>query len=524
MSFLFIFFSSLLAILSHPTVIFGHHLPDMGWLAFVAYTPLFYLVYKKEKSKVFKNAFCFGFLFYFGALYWLYNALNGYGHLPAVVTFLVLLLLVVILSLYLSLIFIFSKWIEKKTSISCFWTLPILWVTIEWCRSYWPLGGLPWAQAGYSQWKFLTFIQISDLFGIYGVTALVIWINLALLEMFSLLRNKSFQKKSGMRILFVFILTLSTLFYGAHQKSKVESISNQSPHFQLALLQGNIPQDEKWLLEKAEDILKIYQDMTREAFSKKQVQLVIWPEASFPYEIARDQQENIDYVGAFPGNILLGSVSYENKGRLPPDTLYTPLGFPIYNSALLIKPRSKLSGVYFKHHLVPYGEYMPFRDVLPFVGKLTSQMGDFIPGTEYNLLESSPAKMGILICYEDIFPEIAQTLVKNGANLLVNITNDAWYGNSSALPQHLSFSAFRAVENRRSLVRSTNTGMTATFDAAGNIWKLAPAFEQSILYDQVPLLDISSFYSQHGDLFAYACLAFSGLLMLAPFLYQIFKC
>lgn len=508
-----IFFSALLAIFSHPTVIFGYPLPEMGWLAFLAYTPLFYFVCKKEKSKNFKKSFCFGFLFYFGALYWIYNALNGYGHIPALAAFFALFVLVVILSLYLSLIFIFSKWIENNTSISCFWTLPVLWVAAEWCRSHWPLGGLSWCQVGYSQWKFLTFIQISDLLGIYGVTALVIWINLALLEIFYLLQKKAFQKKSVFRILFVFILTLFTLFYGVSQKSKVESISNQSPHFKIALLQGNIPQDEKWLLEKSDEILNIYQEMTHAAFNQYQPDIVIWPEASFPYEIAIDKQENIDFIGNFPGDVLLGAVSYENKGLLPPETLFTPIGFPIYNSALLIKPGSKLAGTYSKHHLVPYGEYVPLRSILPYIEKLTSEMGEFLPGIEYNLLESGSAKMGLLICYEDIFPEIAQQLVKNGANLLVNITNDAWYGDSSALPQHLSFSAFRSIENRRSLVRATNTGITASFDSVGKLRALAPSFERKIAFDQVSLIDIKSFYSKHGDLFAYACLAISGILI-----------
>lgn len=517
--FFWIGISVILSILSHPTVLFGQALPAMSWIAFVAYVPLFYFVFAVERGKVFKKVFCFAFFFYLGALYWLYTALNGYGHLSPLVAVMVLLILCVILALYFSLPFLLAQWIEAKSSISYFWTLPIFWVACEWGRTHWPLGGFPWAQVGYTQWKFLTFIQISDLVGVYGVTALIVWINLIFLEIVKFCFQKK-ERSFGGKLVFVCVLLSVILIYGLKQKNHLLEISKRAPHFNLALLQGNIPQDEKWVLEKGEEILKIYQDMTREVFAnpEQKVELVIWPEASFPYEIARDLQSNIDYIGSFSEDVLLGAVSYENKGQLPPDILYTPLDYPIYNSALLIQPGPRLAGAYFKHHLVPYGEYIPFKDILFFVKRLTDGMGEFQRGTEYNLLSSGPAKMGMLICYEDIFPEIAQALVKNGANLLVNITNDAWYGNSSALPQHLSFSAFRAVENRRSLVRATNTGMTASFDAVGKIWTLAPAFERKIIYDQVPLLEWKSFYSTWGDVFAYACLAFSALLMLGTLL------
>lgn len=512
---IFLLIAAFLSILSHPVVLGGWKLPDLGFLAFVSYVPLFWVVLHKNESKIFGKVFFFAFLFYLGTLYWLYNALHGYGHLDPAISILVLLILACILATYLSVIFVFSRFVEKRLSIPVFWTLPVFWVALEWCRTQWPLGGFPWAQAGYSQWKNLNLIQISDLFAVYGVTALLIWANLGIFEFIRSFQNKCFSKISVVKIIFVFLLLGLSLVYGSKRKSGIENISKNSPHFSLALLQGNIPQDEKWLSEEAENILKIYQKMTREAFSQKEkaVQLVIWPEASFPYEIALDQPKDFEYVGSFEGDILVGSVSYENKGRLPPATLYTPIDYPVYNSALLIKPGAQFSGAYFKHHLVPYGEYIPLKEILPFIGKLTGQMGEFVRGTEYNLLKSGNAAMGILICYEDIFPSIAQTLTRNGANLLVNITNDAWYGDSSALPQHLSFSTFRAIENRRSLVRATNTGMTASFDAAGNIWGLLPSFEQRILYDQVPLLTVPSFYSQHGDIFAYTCIAFSGLLI-----------
>ncbi len=512
--FFWVFISALLAIFSHPMVLGKSDFSNGGFLAFIAYLPLLYFVFQAGEKKPFRLVFLFGILFYLGTLHWLYIALNGYGHLHPLLSVGVLFILVLILATYFTGIFAFSYWMERKLSISHFWTLPLFWVSLEWLRTHWPLGGFPWAQAGYSQWKYLTFIQVADLVGVYGVTALLIWINLAVLEIISFIQKKEGRQKAALKIFFVLLLVLATLIYGVKQKTKVDEISLKAPHFNLALLQGNIPQDEKWLLEKSDEILRIYQEMTHQAFSEQKISLVIWPEAAFPYEVALDEEEDLEAMGSYPGDLLLGAVSYENKGRLPASTLYTPLDFPVHNSALLIKPGSKLGGAYFKHHLVPYGEYIPLKSVIPFLGKVTGQMGEFLQGTEYNLLESGAARMGMLICYEDIFPEIAQRLVKAGANMLVNLTNDAWYGDSSALPQHLSFSAFRAIENRRSLVRATNTGISASFDASGNIWQRAPVFERKIIYDQIPLLTLSSFYAQWGDLFSYTCLAFSILLVL----------
>lgn len=515
-SYFWIFFSAIVATLSHPTVIGGWNLPNLACLAFVAFVPLFYILIDVPSAKTFKLSFFFSFIFYSSTLYWLYKALNGYGHLPPWLAVFVLLLLVLILSCYFSFTFLVSKWISHRTGISSFWTLPVLWVATEWLRTYSPLGGFPWAQVGYTQWKALSFIQSADIFGVYGTTFLLVASNLAITNLIKIFRARDFTFKHLLKPISVCLILMANWLYGMHRQQEVSMHASKSEHYRIALLQGNIPQDEKWLLEKSDENLEIYQKMTLEAFANQSeaVQLVIWPEASFPHEIAIDLQSHIDRVGVFPGNVLLGAVTYENKGRLPKGILYSPMGFPIYNSALLFEPGPKLAGTYFKHHLVPYGEYVPLRNYIPFIGKLTNQMGEFLRGTDYKALSSGSAKIGVLICYEDIFPAIARQLTVNGANLLVNITNDAWYGDSSALPQHLSFSAFRAIENRRSLVRATNTGMTASFDAVGKIWALAPKFQQTILYDKVPLLNLESFYSRHGDIFAYACLAISGLLML----------
>jgi apolipoprotein N-acyltransferase len=238
-------------------------------------------------------------------------------------------------------------------------------------------------------------------------------------------------------------------------------------------------------------------------------EVAIWPESSFPYEVALDHPTLLKAAGSFPKDLIVGTVTYESKGRTPPELLYAPPGTPIHNTALLLRPDGGIGGAYHKQHLVPYGEYIPLKEVLPFVRKLTAQIGEFERGSGYVLLPSGPVQMGPLVCYEDIFPEIARNHVRFGANLLVNVSNDAWYGDSSALVQHLNFSVFRAVENRRSLVRSTNTGITATLDPLGRVQKILPPFQRDTLIDEVAILKDLSFYTKWGDVFAYFCMTFT---------------
>jgi apolipoprotein N-acyltransferase len=501
--------SALLAVLSHPTVLFGVHFPDLGFLAWVAYLPLFGGLSSLGYRDRFKAAFLFGLLFYSGSMYWLYTAMHGFGNLSPGISVLVLLILVIVLSLYLAVIPLLSRFLESRLGLPLFWTLPLVWVSVEWMRTHWPLGGFPWSQVGYALAGFPAWIQIADLTGVYGVTALILWANLAGVEIFRFLK----ERKNGARFplfraSFVAFLILGTYLYGVERNLGIGEKLQKAPKFKVGLLQGNIPQDEKWLFEKADEIIRIYQKMSHTVFLSG-VDLAIWPESSFPYEVALDEPSQLKWVGSFPKDVIIGSVTYESKGRIPQDLLFAPPGTPIHNTTFLLHPDGGIEAAYHKQHLVPYGEYIPLKEILPFVRKLTAQIGEFERGTGYVLLTSDSVRMGPLICYEDIFPQIARNHVLIGADLLVNVSNDAWYGDSSALPQHLNFSVFRAVENRRSLVRSTNTGMTATIDPLGHVQKIIPPFQRETLIDEVAILKDLSFYTRGGDLFAFFCMTFT---------------
>jgi apolipoprotein N-acyltransferase len=187
-----------------------------------------------------------------------------------------------------------------------------------------------------------------------------------------------------------------------------------------------------------------------------------------------------------------------------------------YVSAYLISPQGKWIR-YNKSHLVPYGEYVPFKKWVPFLGKMVAHVGDFVPGIKGKTIPWENAKLGIQICYEIIFPDLSRAMVKNGATLLVNITNDAWFGKTSGPYQHFSMTVFRAVENRRALARSANTGISGFIDPAGRILGSTPLLEEAVMTRSLPLLNQKSIYTRFGDVFAWACLA----LVLSVILFKI---
>jgi apolipoprotein N-acyltransferase len=187
------------------------------------------------------------------------------------------------------------------------------------------------------------------------------------------------------------------------------------------------------------------------------------------------------------------------------------------NSAFLISPTGAVLGRSDKLHLVPFGEYVPMAALFPFVNKMVAGIGDFSPGKSALPLETTGGKIGVLVCFEGIFPEVSRAYVQAGVGILVNITNDAWFGKSSAPYQHLSMTVFRAVENRVPLVRAANTGISAVIDSKGHVRGMTQLFEEATLEGQVRRGEGGSFYSRHGDLFALVCLAACGMIALYAF-------
>jgi apolipoprotein N-acyltransferase len=293
--------------------------------------------------------------------------------------------------------------------------------------------------------------------------------------------------------------------YGIWRIDQINSLSKEASALKVGIAQGNIPQELKWNPKFQKKTLDNYLDLTKK-IAKTRPDLVVWPETSAPFYFQSDRKYSpmlLDAVRDTGVELLFGSPAYKRKGK----------EIELFNRAYLISD-GETRGYYDKVHLVPFGEYVPLRRLLPFLKRMVESVGDFSPGEDTTpILLKGKIPFGVLICFESIFPELSRSFARKGARFIVNITNDAWYGYSSAPYQHLSMLTLRAVENRVSIARSANTGISAVVDATGRIKAKTGLFKREIIIDKISILPIKSFYTRYGDLFSYLCLGMTILLL-----------
>jgi apolipoprotein N-acyltransferase len=486
-----------LALLSGALLALSFPKPGLSVLAWCAFVPLFAAAAGAAPKLAFKLGFVAGAAAYAGVLYWVNIVMVVYGKLPAAVSCSLYLTLAAYLALYPAAVLWLTRKCEER-KISPLWSFPVLWVGCELIRSY-LLTGFPWANLGYSQYRTLPLIQISDLTGVYGVSFLVAFANVVFYRMWVWFRKKGapYPVRGFLALL---VLMAATLGYGFNSLNRVES----GPQQRVLLVQGNIPQDVKWDPAFEEATVATYERLSRRG-CRTGGTLVVWPESALPFFFQSEPRYAArvsDLAAELKSCLITGSPAFEKNGEL---TRYL-------NSAFLISPTGAVLGRSDKLHLVPFGEYVPLAGFFPFVNKLVAGIGDFSPGRSALPLETTGGKVGVLVCFEGIFPEVSRAYVQAGAGILVNITNDAWFGKSSAPYQHLSMTVFRAVENRVPLVRAANTGISAVIDSKGHIRGMTQLFEEATLEGQVRRGEGGSFYSRHGDLFALLCLLVSVML------------
>ena len=488
---------------------------NLSWLAWFALAPLLIAAKDLQFKDGFKIGLLTGLVHNITLLYWLSYTMGTYGHLPIYLAIPILFLFSFYLSLYTAL-FSGVLTLIKHGPLKLFFMIPALWVSLEYIRSF-LFTGFPWELAAYSQYMSLHIIQVSDILGPYGVSFLLLLSNAAVFIGFLYLAKSDWKGKkvSGVHfslsaLIFLFALTI-VWFYGKIRIETTDKIVTASHKARVSVIQGNIEQSEKWDPALQYSATKKYLDLSGSVIAEKP-DLVVWPETAAPFYFLYDTaltdmvQRGIAETGI---NFLIGSPSFI---RVKDNIKY-------YNSAYLVGPDGIVSGKYDKVHLVPFGEYVPLKKWLPFLGKIVEHVGDFQPGKKGTTISLNGKSIGVLICYELIFPYLSRAEVKNGAGLLINITNDAWYGKTSAPYQHFSMAAFRAVENRRVLVRAANTGISGFIDPSGRIISSTTIFEDAVMTRDVPVLGEITFYTRFGDLFAFICLAAaaSGLLIKTNF-------
>lgn len=484
--------SGILLALSFPS-------PGISILAWVAFLPLFYAVKEKNTREAFKYGYLSGFVAYAAVFYWLNIVMTVYGKLPIVVSFLLTLLMAAYLALYPAVTIAITRLAEAR-SIPPILTFPVLWVSLEYLRGY-LFSGFPWASLGYTQFRTLPIIQIADITGVYGVSFLILTVNIFLYQLWRWIRGKDGAVYPALATSVVIPLFILTIFYGFITLNRPDD----GTLVKVALAQGNIPQDVKWDPAFQEGTVAIYERLSRKAKGAG-TDLIVWPESSLPFFFQKEatySQRVSSLARELDSYLVVSSPaidSIDGRERL-------------LNSAFLISADGSTVGRSDKMHLVPFGEYVPLAKLLPFVKKMVQGIGDFSPGTSAKPLVTPFGKLGVLICFEGIFPEISRDYVRNGAGILVNITNDAWFGDSSAPYQHLSMTVFRAVENRVPLVRSANTGITAFVDSRGHIQGMTRLFHEALLSGSVRVGSSQSIYTAKGDLFAWICSVLSLFIL-----------
>ncbi len=499
---------------------------DLGLLAWIALVPLHWALDGRSKTQAFWIGWLSGTIAFTGMMAWVVTAMNTYGKVPLVISYGLMLLLTAYLGLYVGLYSAGAVWFQTLIPRYGLFAAPCLWVSLELIRTY-VLSGLPWGLLGYSQYRQIEVIQIADHMGVYGVSFLIVLVNVALAELLSwlmpLLRGFRPAKLPWELVAVAVLLVTLSWEYGLGALSGAPFSDIPRSSISVGVVQPNVDQAVKWDNAYREETLARFDRLTGRLGSA--TDLVIWPEAATPFVFEREpvyQLQLIALAHRAQAPILFGSPAL----RFYPDR--RPY---LLNSAYLLSPDGQLLGRYDKHHLVPFGEYIPFKSsLLFFLDKLVEGIGDFEAGPGPTIMTMTPkprsapagmaettpgpVKFGVAICYEVIFPNLVRQFATNGAEFLVTVTNDAWFGRSSAPSQHFAMVVFRSVENHLAFARAANTGISGFIDPFGRIVEATPIFTEQAVQTTMQVWRPQTFYSRYGDVFAYGCVIICALLWL----------
>ncbi len=479
---------------------------DIFYLAWVILVPFLISLYEMDNRKSFKAGIIFGFPYFFGTLYWIYHSINHYGNIPFLISIIIVFMLCAYLCLYTGIFAMLFSVCIRNTKLPALFIAPLFWTVIEFLRSY-ILTGFPWSSIGYSQYKFLPVIQIADITGIYGISFLVLLYNGALADIFLLKkRTKKMPlfplSHSVIGFTVLVILTILIFIYGHIRLNE----NRHGKFFKASVIQGNIEQDKKWDSAYQHLVIETYKEMSIRA-SLSSPSIIIWPETALPFFFNTDEEytyELIDFQKQLNTHLLFGSILIKGKDKEK---------YLLSNSAVLLDPYGKVTYIYDKIHLVPFGEYVPLQKILFFINKLVVGIGDYIKGNRYILAETPYGYFSTVICYEVIFPGLVRKFFLQGGDFLVNITNDAWFGQTTGPYQHFSMSTFRAIENRKPVIRVANTGISGFIDSNGRILSKTGIFERTFITENIRTDSTLSFYTKYGDLFTYICIILTVLLL-----------
>lgn len=514
--------SSLLQVVIFP-------LPGLYVLSWVAFAPLIVAILRARPAGVleiagsvnlqaakpgqaFLLAYVSGIVWYAGTCYWIYNTMHEYGGLTPPLALLALFLFCCYLGLYHGLFGLLLSLLAGpgRDNRRALVAAPFLWVAVELARTR--VTGFPWNLLGTAQVDNISLSRITTWTGVYGVSFEIMLVNVAVAAAFLVPRKKRST------LLIASLAAAAVLQAGR----LVEAPALPADHSAL-LVQENIPVDANWTRDAFQRTLHELADLSAKAnpnspaieLPPSKVDLIVWPESPAPFfandplfrnpvsEMAREAHTWV-VTGA------IGNTPVMQGGKSASQ---------VFNSAALVSPTGDWTARYDKVHLVPFGEYLPFPKLFAFAGGLTKEVGEFQSGASRAPLDAGSTRLGIFICYESVFPGEVREFADQGAQVLVNLSNDGWYGDSGAYAQHLNQTRMRAIENDRWLLSATNTGVTASIDPYGRTVARLPRKERGALVAPYALTSVTTFYTRHGDWFAWLCAIISAVALLTRFIF-----
>jgi apolipoprotein N-acyltransferase len=491
--------SGLLLFLSFPK--FGH-----GAVAWFSLAPLLLAIAGASPRRATWLAYLTGVSGAIGILYWTALVVIQYGGLSLPLGIGVMLLLCLAYGLPTAL---FGWGVSRAyRAFGAYGLLlaPAIWVGTEILRAH-TLFEFPWCLLGYSQHRWLPVIQIADVAGVYGVSFMVAAASAVLA--FVLHERRAVERRMA-SVAFLLLLA-ATVGYGVF---RLQETRPESGRIRIGIVQASIAQGDKWAPEMELANLDRHLALSRAAIAEKP-QLLVWPESAVPFYF--DYEPTIadplrDFVRANHVSLIFGNDDLQPRAAAIPR---------VWVGAKVLAPNGELTDRYHKNRLVPFGEYVPLRAVFTLGGRIGARLvrnvGEFTPGAEASVVHLDGHAVGTFICYEAIFPDLVRQFSGRGAELLVNITNDGWYGTTSAPYQHFAMATFRAVENRKWLVRAANTGISGFVDPHGRVVRASSLFDRTAIVDEAAFVPGLTVYARIGDAFAWACLAIAAGVVLLSF-------
>jgi len=506
--------STLLQVLIFP-------LPGIYVLSWVAFAPLIVALLRARPvgalqidgevhlqaatpGQAFLLGYASGILWFAGTCYWIYDTMHEHGGLSAPWAALALFLFCLYLGLYHGLFGLLVGFAagpgrdNRRALIS----IPFLWVAVELARTR--ITGFPWDLLGTAQVDNISLSRIGTFTGVYGISFEIMLVNVAVAAAFLVPRKKRNT-----------LLLASLAAAAVLQAGRLVDAPPMAADHAALLVQENIPVDENWTRDTFERTLRELTDLTVNAEAAntrisggvpEKLDLIVWPESPAPF-FANDplfRGPVGEMAQATHSWIVTGAI-----GSTPATNVGTSTS-QVFNSAALVSPSGEWTSRYDKVHLVPFGEYLPFPWLFSFAGGLTKEVGEFKSGASRAPLEAGSERLGVFICYESVFPDEVRQFANNGAQVFVNISNDGWYGDSGAYAQHLNQTRMRAIENDRWILSATDTGVTASIDPYGRTVARIPRKVRGTLDAPYALTSVTTFYTRHGDWFAFLCAIISA--------------